>query len=480
MRVFINVRVQHNGQTIGATGLSFEVEGFNQLLTNNKLGDDGRIFLLDRHGAIALHQNSTYIGKALNEVPGFSRLATTVNNNNGYFNGETIIAGDNYFISSLKMQDIGFSLVAVMPAQPFANAMIENALTTVLGNLLIAMVFLVIMLVIISKIASAMDKVVDQLERVSLDNDLSIRLTGAGSKDLVRIAGAYNQMSENFASVIHNLSQHSQTLSDNSGSLRQITANLLTGAQTQVDETTKILEEVERLQLTDADIKEQVVACQEVTSNTKNKSDTGKMMVEQTKQSIFQLNQDLNQSTDVIAKLEHDSSLIANILAVISGIASQTNLLALNAAIEAARAGEQGRGFAVVADEVRALAVKTQKATGDIQDMVADITEGVEHTVNNMRETAQMATDCMEKSEAVSNLINEVNDDIEIINRLTTRIHEAVVNRHEATAGIGKQSTGIHEIANESSRSTEQSTQTTDTLYALSQQLNETVMTFKL
>ncbi|MFT4926933.1 MAG: methyl-accepting chemotaxis protein [Phenylobacterium sp.] len=480
MRAFINVRVQDGSTAIGATGLSFEVTEFNQLLTKNKLEDGGQIFLLDQHGKIALHQNQQYIGKSLDQIDGFTAIAGQITQNTSYYNTEAKIEGEDYFISSLKMDDIQFSLVAMMPTQPFTDAMFDNAFATVLGNLFIAFVFLAIMVVIIGRISKAINTVVNQLERVSIDNDLSIRLVGEGSKEVVKISRAYNQMTENFTVVINNLNQYSQTLSENSGALQQITAEVFQGAQTQVTETTKIMDEVGQLQLTDNEIKDKVNTCQDITSETKNKSDTGQSLVQQTHQAINQLNQDLNLSTEVITRLEQDTAKIADILVVISAIADQTNLLALNAAIEAARAGEHGRGFAVVADEVRALAGKTQNSTGDIQAMVVNITNGVERTVTSMRDSARLASECMQKSDDVSALMNEVNSGIDSINQLTNNIHQAVLNRDHSTSSIKQQTTDIHQIATTSSHSTGQSTQTTDILFQLSEQLSETVLKFKL
>jgi methyl-accepting chemotaxis protein len=367
-----------------------------------------------------------------------------------------------------------------MPTKQFSDAVFYNAISTVLGNLLIAFMFLLIMVFILHKISKAINKITEQIERVSLDNDLSIRLAGTGSKEIVKISGAYNQMAENFTSVINNLSLHSQTLSNNSSALQEVTDEVYQGAQTQVSQASQIMHEVSELQFTDNEIKAKVSQCQDITGSTKQKSDSGKMLVEQTRQSIHQLNQDLNQSTDVIAKLEQDTLAITGILDVISTIADQTNLLALNAAIEAARAGEQGRGFAVVADEVRALAGKTQDSTSDIQAMLFNITQGVNQTVTIMRATAQLATACTEKSEDVSALINDVNGEIESISELTNTINQAVLNRDHVTSGIKQQTSDINKIANASSHSSQQSTQTTQALFELSSKLAETVSTFKL
>lgn len=480
VRAYINTRMNHNGSAIGATGLSFEMTQFEQMLKKHQLEDGGQLFLIDNKGKIALHMDQQMLGKNLNQLSGLSDLASDIINNQDYLNQQRDIQGEEHFIASLKMPDINFSIVALLPTKSFTDEMFSNAVSTMLFNLFIALVFLAIMIMLIRMISRAISDISETLYTISANNDLTVRLDQSGTKEVVKIAKAYNNMAENFHKVLSNLSNHSITLSQNSQSLQKITADMSTGAQTQVFETERIMTEVAQLQLTDDDIKHQVNDAQQVTQNTQNKSHQGKAAVEQTRQAINQLNHELNASTDVIAKLEQDTDKIAGILAVISAIAEQTNLLALNAAIEAARAGEQGRGFAVVADEVRALAGKTQNSTGDIQAMVATITDGVEKTVTNMRQTANLAIDCVDKSEQVTDLINEINSEIDTINGLTNNINEAVANRGSATTEIKQQTTDINHIANQSNDNTVQSQDTTQALHQLALQLNQTVSQFKL
>lgn len=480
LRAYINSRMEVDGVAIGATGLSFKMVEFQDMITKYQLEGGGYIFIIDDKGKIAIHQDQALLGKSLNQLKGFGNLHQSILTNKNYFNTLSEINNEDHFISSLRMKDIDFSLIAVMPTKPFTDAMFDAAVSTMLVNLLIALVFLAIMVIIIQNISRAIFKVSTQLERISAHNDLTIRLDDEGTKEVVKITHSYNQMAENFNQVLNNLSQHAQTLSQNSNSLQRITAEVAQGAKTQVDETGKIMGEVDELQHTDHQIKQQVDECHSVTDSTQNKSHQGKAMVEQTQHSIMQLSDELNQSTEVIAKLEQDTGEIANILAVISGIAEQTNLLALNAAIEAARAGEQGRGFAVVADEVRALAGKTQDSTGDIQAMVTKITSGVEKTVTNMRQTAELALQCVDNSQQVSSLIHDVNNEIENINTLTNNINQAVSMRDATTQGIKQQADEINQIAKHSNQGTQQSSETTETLFTLSEQLTETVARFKL
>jgi len=196
----------------------------------------------------------------------------------------------------------------------------------------------------------------------------------------------------------------------------------------------------------------------------------GKEVVERATSSIMSLVGEVEQIAGVITELESDSREIGSVVEVISGIAEQTNLLALNAAIEAARAGEQGRGFAVVADEVRSLAVRTQQATAEIQRMIEQIQTATGRAVGVMEQSRSEAHDSAEEAGQVSGVLNEIADAVEGItmtngeiaaavreqSRVTREIHETLLSINEVAAvnaqgaaDTAKASRGLSELADE-------------------------------
>lgn len=480
MRAYINTRINGNDSALGVTGLSFEMRQLKQLLLNHQLNKGSELFLIDSSGQIALHQDQNMIGQTLHQLPDFSNIADDLINQERYINKQHQIADHNYLVASLAIPEINLTIIAILPTKKFTTEILSNALFTMAYSICIALIFLLAMALVFRIISSSIHNISNTLDAVGSHNDLTIRLKKEGTSEIIKIANVYNQMSEKFNHVLNNLSQYSKTLTSHSQSLQQIASNTSNGAQNQVTESQKIIDEVNELQITDNDIKNQVNHCQQITEATKNISHQGRSMVEENRLAISQLHQELNESTNIIAKLEQDTAKIDDILEVISNIAEQTNLLALNAAIEAARAGEQGRGFAVVADEVRALAGKTQQSTGDIRNMITTITLGVEQTVNNMRQTSHLAIDCVSKSQQVSELINQVSEEIDTINSLTNNINQAVTHRDIATKDIKQQTTDIYKIANQSNQDIAQSTKATDELHHLALQLRKTVKQFKL
>ena len=211
-----------------------------------------------------------------------------------------------------------------------------------------------------------------------------------------------------------------------------------------------------------------------------NESKAGVKVASEALDGIEVLIAEIEKAAEVIQRVESDSASIDMVLGVINGIAEQTNLLALNAAIEAARAGEQGRGFAVVADEVRTLASRTQKSTEEIQAMIEQLQSGVRNAVQAMKEAqlrARSGSQCVEKAaQSLSVIANEVGT----INEMNTQIATAAEQQSAVAEEINRNITTISRIADTTSADAAQTSQISDELVRLATELNRLVGQFKL
>jgi methyl-accepting chemotaxis protein len=202
--------------------------------------------------------------------------------------------------------------------------------------------------------------------------------------------------------------------------------------------------------------------------------------VEQSIEKITLLAKQLTASAAVVAELERDSVTIGSVLDVIRGIADQTNLLALNAAIEAARAGEQGRGFAVVADEVRSLAIRTQKSTQEITSIISTLQTRTRSIVDLMQESQQQGRESVEQASIAGEVLRQITSDVTNIMDMSTQIAAAIEEQSMVAAEVNKNVVVIRDIADESSHAAEKNAAASEDVRVRAKALNEAVSQFSL
>jgi len=312
------------------------------------------------------------------------------------------------------------------------------------------------------------------------DGDLRVRLDVLSNDELGQLSHAFNRFLDKLQPLIKEVGRVTGEVESSAQNLAGMAAandRLISGEHAAVDQVSTAATEMSS-------------AVHEVARNAQHAADAARQAESQSRDaaqvvgatinSIRQLAHEVESASNSIQTLEQEAANIGAVLAVIRGIAEQTNLLALNAAIEAARAGEQGRGFAVVADEVRALAARTQESTKDIQTMIERLQIGVQNAVKATHAGSDKARQSVEQASGVDQALTDTSDSVQRINDMTAQIASACEQQSSVTEEIARNITDIRDLSNEAAHTSEQSAEASQRLSELSHGLSALVGRFRV
>ncbi len=301
--------------------------------------------------------------------------------------------------------------------------------------------------------------------------DLTVRLPTQGRDELVQMARSFNTLMEAAGGVVGQVGQANLKLMTASEDLSQITSGAQRDAERQESETISLAAAMNEMVATVQEVARSASLAADSTKQTEAEAAQGRRMVEQTMQEIADLTGDLSQARSVVEKLAKDSHDIGTVLDVINGVAEQTNLLALNAAIEAARAGEHGRGFAVVADEVRSLAQRTQRSTQEIHAIIERLQSGATTAVERMARNAEKAQSTMEQASRAGESLGAITAAVSTIDDMNLQIAAAAEEQTATAEEINRSVNGIRDTASSAGQTVTRTRAASTELRALAQEL---------
>ncbi|AWB67305.1 methyl-accepting chemotaxis protein [Saccharobesus litoralis] len=365
----------------------------------------------------------------------------------------------------------------------------EQAINDVQDTLILQniMVFIVIAIFSITATLFIANSIVKPLMRFSQlfseirrDNDLTRSVEYKANDELSQVARDFNSLMGDFRDAVSNIHETTGVLDIAMNELWKNTESTTVGMQTQQQESEMVATAATEMQATVEQIARNTESAASKADRTSQSANEGHEQVKLTVEAIQNLSSQLDKASHVVGDLEQDSSTIGQVLEVIRSIAEQTNLLALNAAIEAARAGEQGRGFAVVADEVRNLAMRTQESTREIETIITTLQSRTSDIVQIMSICQSDGQKSAEQAEHAGQLLIEINDNVMAIVEMNTSIAAAIEEQSKVASEVNKNVVNIRDIAIDVKGKAEQNSQTSVEISQQVTSLHKTVEIFKI
>ncbi|CAE6893806.1 methyl-accepting chemotaxis protein [Vibrio sp. B1FLJ16] len=332
---------------------------------------------------------------------------------------------------------------------------------------------------IAQSVREPLNRILTALESLT-EGDMTQRIDIRFKNEFSRVSGHINTLADSLHDILVKLNEASENLSSTAATNEHTSSQAQTQLSTQREQTANVATAMTEMSHSVQEVAQSAQGSLEMVKRVESASEEGRTIMSGNITTINQLETRLHESVGAVSELQKMSGQIGSILDVIRNIAEQTNLLALNAAIEAARAGEQGRGFAVVADEVRVLASRTTQSTIEIESMISNLqssSQSANHVIQSCMDDMELS---VEQASKANSSMEEIQALIIEISQMSTHISQAAAEQSETSADIARNIEDINNIADESYQAMSNIAQTSESLTHMAHQQNELVHRFKL
>ncbi|HDS1758444.1 methyl-accepting chemotaxis protein [Pseudomonas sp. M5] len=465
------------GSPGGVVNIDVSLKGLTEIVQQIKLGESGYLILMENNGNVMVDpRDASHNFKQLASLgDGYAELAKA-----GKGLAEVDIGGVRYMANVYPDEKLGWTFIGLIQQSEVMQT--TTRLTWLIGGvaLVLAALFAVVGATFAKLIVRPINSVSSGLEDIAQgEGDLTRNLEVRGRDETAQLAGWFNQFLSAIRSLIQHIGAAASKILSTSTSSTQVSSDMAEAAGRQREAVDMVSTAFHEMVATANEVARSCSQAAQSADSGQQQAREGQQQIDAAVSSVDRLSQEIEQSAQSIQQLERDSNAIQSILGTIRSIAEQTNLLALNAAIEAARAGEQGRGFAVVADEVRALAKRTADSTAEIDGLLGNLASRTAEVAEQMHASLEVSQQSVSRIGLARDSFGQIRESVDIIRDMNTQIATAAEEQHQVAEDINRHISQIHGDAQLVADLAQAARQDSESLAGLSNELDSLVRRFR-
>ncbi|WBA09040.1 methyl-accepting chemotaxis protein [Salinivibrio kushneri] len=477
LKLFVNFQ-QLNGK--GLAGFSRSLEDMTRFLNQFKIEQSGFVFLVNADGLVQLHRDTNLMGEqTLSDIYGGQARSLL---QKGDFNLlDTSINGEEVLLASSYVPSMDWFVIADVPAEEVYAPLNETRNQILMVSVVVGLIFIVVAVWLAATITKPIQYVANVFREIGEgEGDLRQRVDINSQDEIGQLASGFNSFVEKIHRLVSDVARTGGELRSAAEQVSSQAGATQSQSEYQRDRTVQVVTAINEMGATVNEIAGNAASAASAANQASDDAASGQGVVTQARDTIARLADDMENMSKVISALAENTDSIGGILDVIRGISEQTNLLALNAAIEAARAGEQGRGFAVVADEVRSLASRTSDSTDEIQTMIDRLQQEARNAVDAMEQSRTMTAEGVNASDEASQSLNAINEQIVQISDMNTQVATATEEQSTVVNDINQNIEEINHSSQQTADTANTMAEASESLRDLSKRLDTLVGSFKL